>query len=74
MNIHEYGRKVRNYINNLTDEEFYNLLLESGLEKCPYEDGEITTFEFSETITYKKTMLYSTENESSFSEVDLKVA
>lgn len=33
-----YFEKVEDKINNLTDKEFYKLVIDSGLEKCPYEE------------------------------------
>ncbi|MBU5437775.1 hypothetical protein KQI42_07135 [Tissierella sp. MSJ-40] len=38
MNKKEYFDSVLNFIDNLSDEEFDALLIESGIEKCPYED------------------------------------
>lgn len=38
MNIKQYSKDVCEYIDNLTDEEFDELLLGSGIENCPYED------------------------------------
>lgn len=38
MDKKQYFDSVLNYIDNLTDEEFDAILIESGLEECPYED------------------------------------
>lgn len=38
MDIKTYFSEVREKIEKLSDEEFDQLLLESGLEKCPYEE------------------------------------
>ena len=38
MNSKDYFKKVNDFIDNLSDEEFDKLLKESGLEKCPYEE------------------------------------
>ena len=35
MNIMEYLKEVSDYIDSLNDEEFYDLLIECGLERCP---------------------------------------
>lgn len=34
----EYFDSVLNFIDNLSDEEFDKLLIESGIEECPYEN------------------------------------
>lgn len=36
----EYFEGLIKEFNKLTDEELYNLLVESGLEDCPKEDGK----------------------------------
>ena len=38
MDKEKYFESVLNYIDNLTDEEFDELLIRSGIEECPYED------------------------------------
>jgi hypothetical protein len=38
MDSKRYFEEVSQKINNMSDEEFDQLLLESGLEKCPYEE------------------------------------
>jgi hypothetical protein len=38
MNIHDYFNEANEKIDNLTDEEFKQLLIDSGIEDCPYED------------------------------------
>lgn len=38
MSKKKYFESVLNYIDSLTDEEFDELLIRSGIEKCPYED------------------------------------
>ena len=34
--IREYFRIINERLDNMTDEEIHKLLLEAGLEKCPY--------------------------------------
>jgi len=36
--LSNYFDELSEKYNNLTDEEVYQLLVESGLEECPYEE------------------------------------
>lgn len=38
MDIKKYGQKVLDYIDNLSDEEFDQMLIRAGIENCPFED------------------------------------
>lgn len=40
MDIKEYSKSVCDFIDNLSDEEFDQILIESGLESCPFKDYE----------------------------------
>lgn len=37
MDIKKYGQNVSNYIDKLTDKKFDELLIECGIETCPYK-------------------------------------
>lgn len=41
MDIKKYGEKVLRRIEALSDQEFIDLLIESGLDKCPFIDEVI---------------------------------
>lgn len=53
MNAIEYLEKVSAKIDNLSDEEFLNLLKKSGIDDCPYE------VEFSFQAPLGKKLKYS---------------
>jgi hypothetical protein len=38
MDVKQYFEAVQEYINNLSEEEMDQLLIEAGIEKCPYEE------------------------------------
>lgn len=52
MNNKSYFERVAEKFEKLTDEEFFSLLIESGLEDCPYE---VT---FNVPVTIKKKIKY----------------
>jgi uncharacterized protein (UPF0212 family) len=41
VDIKKYGEKVLRRIEALSDQEFIDLLIESGLDKCPFIDEVI---------------------------------
>ena len=41
MDIEIYSKKVLDYIDSLSDEEFDEMLLRAGIENCPFEDDAI---------------------------------
>jgi len=38
MDIKLRSKEIMDCLNNLTDEQFHSLLIEAGLEECPFED------------------------------------
>jgi len=44
MDIDKYFSEVREKIAKLSDDEFKQLLLDSGLEKCPFEQDLVSVF------------------------------
>lgn len=40
MNMNEYFDKLNKALDDTTDEELEELLIKSGIEKCPVEDEE----------------------------------
>lgn len=56
MNVNEYFKRVSEKLDNLTDEEFLNLLVESGLEECPFEAS------FNVPVRFGKESIYGVEN------------
>lgn len=58
MSIKEYAKRVCEKIDNMSDEEFEKLLIESGLEACPIEPESVT---FQTSITYSVSDLYNCE-------------
>jgi deoxycytidylate deaminase len=45
MDIKKYGKEVIEYIKSLSDEEFSQLLIEAGIEKCPYEKTDTKEYD-----------------------------
>ena len=75
MDIKQYSQKVIKFIDNLTDEEFDQLLINTGIEECPFEDEIMTdTISMSLKGTYKRLGTYSCDNRSNNFDIDLKVA
>ena len=59
MEIKKYFEEVRQSLEKLTDEEFEQLLIDSGIEKCPYMDEVIM-----ENLEYsKQASVYNQQNE-----------
>jgi hypothetical protein len=42
MDSKKYFKEVAQKINNMSDEEFDQLLVDSGIEKCPYEEDSLS--------------------------------
>lgn len=38
MDVKKYFEVVKEYLHDLSDEEFDTVLIESGIEECPFED------------------------------------
>lgn len=38
MDIKNYSKKISDFIDNLSDEEFDAMLVRAGIENCPFED------------------------------------
>lgn len=84
MDIKEYGKIVCDFLDQLNDEEFDNLLLRSGIEKCPIEKTyKDYSSMLSETISseevvkkhlYHKTSSYLMSKYNNHFVCDLKVA
>ena len=69
MDIKQYSREVLELLDNLTDDEFDSLLLDAGLDKCPFENTEtsldlnlIFSMANLESGVYKKSALYAVRN------------
>lgn len=50
MEFKEYAQHILDALESLTDDEFDELILKAGIEKCPSEDEY---FAISKTITFK---------------------
>lgn len=44
MNMNGYFERIKNAIDSMSDEEFDLLLVESGIENCPFEELELNEF------------------------------
>lgn len=72
MKPNEYFKIVNEYLDHLNDSEFHQLLVVSGLDKCPLED-EIHESLVVNTV-YKKSFTYDTGPSQYNLEAFLKVA
>jgi len=62
MDIKNYSKKVFDYIDNLSDEEFDAMLVRAGIENCPFEeDAVIEPWVSGKTIEYSS--VYMQENQ-----------
>jgi hypothetical protein len=52
LNSKEYFDTVSKELDNLSDNEFMNLLKESGLDRCPYEDEIINSRDLTDEEEY----------------------
>ncbi|OAA91285.1 hypothetical protein [Clostridium ljungdahlii] len=70
MDVNKYFEEVNLKLNALSDEELENLLVESGIEDCPYEDDntiycgninndEIVNEKFSGLISEVENVIFS---------------
>lgn len=75
MDIKQYFEEIRKEIANLTDDEFNQLLVEAGIESCPFEDEVVFQhLEYSnKRAVYYSGKYYSCSNQFEISS-DLKVA
>lgn len=74
MNIEEYFEKINYALDTMSDEEFDDLLIKSGIENCPFvENDEDYTFTLTAKPTKKNYYLYKNTEQNNFSEL-IKVA
>lgn len=65
MNMDLYFDKIEERLDKMSDEEFFMLLDESGIEKCPIEDKEYSfyiKFDNNKTINNRIEYTYSSLN------------
>lgn len=73
MNTDEYFERVTNKVNNMSDEEFLNLLKESGLDDCPLRDDIKRTYKIRNKAT-KENFKYNYNSNERANNFRLKVA
>jgi len=77
VDMNEYFKSVNEYIDNLDDEQFNELLTRSGIDLCPYEEYNYSapSLLFKE-MTYSPSKTYSTSNKYVFvyKEIEVKAA
>ncbi|QOS99831.1 hypothetical protein JNUCC42_03415 [Brevibacterium sp. JNUCC-42] len=72
MDIKEYSKIILERLDSMDDEEFKQLLLDAGIERCPYEEAERSTLDFEQfninAYTYdNKNYSYSVDCDSKIS-------
>jgi hypothetical protein len=58
MDINQYTKEVCDFIDRLSDKEFEELLLRSGIENCPLEDSELMETEIVQPVCNSKPGVY----------------
>jgi hypothetical protein len=74
MDIKQYSQEVMGIIDDLTDDQFMEMLTESGLEACPLDNTTVSIHIKVSQVGVYYSGFYSTKNDGNSFLINQKVA